>query len=68
MIALLRYAARKVGLELWLSKCKWAQVRLGDQPRAEPERTHVELVAMAPFPETETVQVLGASAHLRADY
>lgn len=46
MIRELRTAARSVGLELRLNKCKWAEVRRKDQPATRVSPEHAELSTM----------------------
>lgn len=67
MIQELLAEARTVGLELRLSKCKWAQGKRPDQSDVGPQPEHAELAAMARVPETACMRVLGAPVHMQAD-
>lgn len=61
-------AARRVGLELRLNKCKWAEVRCRDQPATRVSHEHAELSAMPHVLEHAPMLIPGAPVSMTADF
>lgn len=68
MIRQLKAAAGKVGLQLRLTKCRWAQARRRDQTATRPPETCSELLSMAEVADSQATRVLGAEVHMQADH
>lgn len=66
MICELEKAAKKVGLKLRLSTCRWSEVQRQDQQAAPVSEACRELRSMAQVDTTATMSVFGAEVHMQA--